>query len=274
MIDTPVGELLHLGTEFGVSVAESGATEMYVFDGSVEVKQDTRGLPAGSARIFGVGAATRLTPSGRAEDLGRGQYQAFRQSHLQLASDIDIKPRPLSINAAGYRVRYMKVDNVSLNSLSGADAILAGQVAAAEDTVVEGVPFIDFQDHPEGDGKEYLKVFPPEEAFPGDRNGRLVNDDHFLIHAIATLVVQDAWRYTFLVNVDDGARLRIDGKDVIVDDGIHPPQVSLGTVLLMPGQHTLELVAYDDSGFARVELGYAVGETNKLEHFVLLGVAE
>jgi hypothetical protein len=274
VVETPVGELLHLGTEFGLSVAESGETEMYVFAGSVALKQETKGLPQGSARIFRDGTAARLQPSGRVEDLGREQYETFRLSRPPATADGGFKPRPLSIAKPGYRVRYMKSANIPLNGLSAAESLLAGRVAASEDTIVDGVPFVDFQDHPEADGKEYLNVFTPEAPFPGDRNGRVVNDDHFLIHATATLAVRDAWRYTFLVNVDDGARLRIDGKDVIVDDGIHPPQVSLGTVLLTPGEHTIELVAYDDSGFARVELGYAVGETRKLEQFALLRVGE
>ncbi len=272
-VDTPVGELLHLGTEFGVSVAESGDTEMYVFDGAVEVKQDSHGLPAGSARIFRAGAATRLAASGRVEDLGGERYKTFRLNHPPLTNGIEFKPLALTVDEAGFRVRYMKVDNELLKSLAAADAVLAGRVSAVQDTIVEGVPLIDFQDHSEGEGEEYLNVFAPEEGFPGDNNGRLVNDEHFLIRATATFVVQDAWRYTFLVNVDDGARLRIDGKDVIVDDGIHPPQVSLGTVLLTPGRHTLELIAYDDGGFARVELGYAAGETNNVEDFVPLSVS-
>ena len=57
------------------------------------------------------------------------------------------------------------------------------------------------------------------------------------------------------------------GKDIIVDDGIHPAQVSIGSALLTPGRHTLELVAYEQAGFARVELGYACGDTTKLADF-------
>lgn len=46
MIETPVGEISRLGTEFGISVTEFGATDMYVFEGAVKVKPSGSGLPA------------------------------------------------------------------------------------------------------------------------------------------------------------------------------------------------------------------------------------
>ena len=168
VINTPVGELLHLGTEFGVSVAESGETEMFVFAGSVEVKQGLKGLPAGSATSF---KSRRPAPC-QLDGLkisAAAQFEAFRQNHPALTSDSVFKPRPLSIDGPGYRVRYMKVDSLSLDGLSVADSVLNGQIATVKDTTVEGIPFIDFQDHPEGDGKEIPECLLTGGAVSGRR---------------------------------------------------------------------------------------------------------
>src|SRR5262249_46004306 len=45
---------------------------------------------------------------------------------------------------------------------------------------------------------------------------------------------------------DDGSRLRIDGADVIVDDGIHAPHDSVyATRTLTAGLHAIEWVWFD-----------------------------
>lgn len=68
-VQTPVLELLDLGTEFGVAVDEKNATEVIVFRGEVEVKPEARGnssappairLTAGqSSRVSGQGVVSR-----------------------------------------------------------------------------------------------------------------------------------------------------------------------------------------------------------------------
>ncbi|MCG8450431.1 MAG: PA14 domain-containing protein, partial [Pirellulales bacterium] len=153
-----------------------------------------------------------------------------------------------------------------------ADALLDGTLASDEDELVTGVPAIDFEDEPFD--RNYINLFKLDQDFPGDPEGKADDDDHFTIRATAKLVVRDTWLYSFLINVDDGSRLRIDGRDVIVDDGVHPPQVSIGTVALQAGVHDLELVAYDKSVFSCVELATAVGRTRHLQDFRLLKVAE
>jgi hypothetical protein len=48
-------------------------------------------------------------------------------------------------------------------------------------------------------------------------------------------------KYHFEVLSDDGARLFIDGKPVINNDGLHPPKAKKGSVSLGPGPHSIRL---------------------------------
>jgi hypothetical protein len=72
----------------------------------------------------------------------------------------------------------------------------------------------------------------------------------------ATLVVNTPGQYTFVVNSDDGARLRIDGQDVIADDSTHAPGGNSGTVTLSKQTAQLELIYYNATGGGEVELGW------------------
>ena len=87
-------------------------------------------------------------------------------------------------------------------------------------------------------------------AFPGGTG------DNFAMRVSATLIVNTPGEYTFVVNSDDGARLRIDGVDVIVDDGTHGPSASSGRITLDKPTAQLEMVYYDTTGGAEVELGW------------------
>ncbi len=97
--------------------------------------------------------------------------------------------------------------------------------------------------------------FPSDALFPHG------GGDEFVIHATATLNVTaaQAGAWTFGVNSDDGARLRIDGVDLIVDDALHSARDTFGTRSLTAGTHTLDLVYFDHTGGATVELFAAAG---------------
>jgi hypothetical protein len=161
---------------------------------------------------------------------------------------------------------------ILLRSLENAERLLAGEIAAAEDVTTRGVPFINFQD---GNAispwtrEAFVSVFPDYVPFPGDQPPE-DHDDQFIILAKGTLLVGDTWRYTFLVNNDDGARLRIDDKDVLVNDGIHKPMVSFAKTVLEAGKHELELLYRDGRETSRLELGYAHGWTSQIKDFRLL----
>ncbi len=51
--------------------------------------------------------------------------------------------------------------------------------------------------------------------------------------------IEQGGNYTFRLHSDDGSRLWIDGKLVIDNDGIHPPQSKSASILLAQGEHTL-----------------------------------
>ena len=101
-------------------------------------------------------------------------------------------------------------------------------------------------------------LFAQDEEFPLDLD--LEDDNHFALKATATLVIpaQSAGDFRFAVHSDEGSRLRIDGVDVILDNALHAPQlVTSNVVQLAAGTHTLELVYFERTGGAEVELLYA-----------------
>ncbi|MCY2955065.1 MAG: carbohydrate-binding protein [Planctomycetota bacterium] len=97
--------------------------------------------------------------------------------------------------------------------------------------------------------------FDSDVAFP-DGNG-----DHFAIKATALLRVtpEQEGIWTFGINSDDGARLRIDGMTIITDDALHPAEDHLASVYVPAGTHSLELVYFEYDHGATVELMAAWG---------------
>ena len=64
--------------------------------------------------------------------------------------------------------------------------------------------------------------------------------------------------YTFYCSSDDGARLLIDGKEVLINDGLHEMVEVSGQAALQKGFHTI-LVEYFDYGAAEgLELGVEI----------------
>ena len=88
-------------------------------------------------------------------------------------------------------------------------------------------------------------------SFPGGTIG-----DSSAVVITATLVVNSPGEYTFVVNSDDGARLRIDGVDVIADDSTHAPGGNSGRVTLSKQTAQLELIYYNATGGGEVELAW------------------
>ena len=87
-------------------------------------------------------------------------------------------------------------------------------------------------------------------TFPGG------SGDNFVMRVTATLIVNTPGEYTFFLGSDDGARLRIDGVDVIVDDGTHSPSSSSGKITLNNPTAQLEIIYFDTTGGAELELGW------------------
>jgi len=76
-----------------------------------------------------------------------------------------------------------------------------------------------------------------DQGFPG------VNDrfEWFGIDFHGTFTVAVAGDYRFRLTSDDGARLYVDGKLLIDDDGTHPPTAVEGVVALQRGQHRIHV---------------------------------
>jgi hypothetical protein len=66
LLQTPVGDLLDIGTRYGVFVARDGSTETHVFEGEVDIRQTAS--PRSGRRVE-ADSAIRITPAGLASSL-------------------------------------------------------------------------------------------------------------------------------------------------------------------------------------------------------------
>ena len=167
--------------------------------------------------------------------------------------------REIGVDHNGFSVRQVTATGqvgAGLTPLAEADALLAlptGDPGVASDVTVR-YDEINMHDAA-GGGSNGL--FSGDEPFPTDDPE--ADDDDFVVHATATLIVPDGSEggFIFAINGSDGSRLRIDGADVIVDDSRHNALTSTGTVSLSAGEHTLDLVHFERAGEASLELMYA-----------------
>ncbi len=105
---------------------------------------------------------------------------------------------------------------------------------------------VDFKDSGGSAGR-----FSLEQLFP--------YTDTFAARITGEFEVESDGAYTFGTNSDDGVRLRVNGADVIVDDSLHGPEDRFGTVNLTAGTHSFELVFFENTGGAALELFMAPG---------------
>ena len=63
----------------------------------------------------------------------------------------------------------------------------------------------------------------------------------FAIRYSGSFATTSAGKWKFRISSDDGAKLFIDGKLVINNDGEHPPKVAVGVVDLAAGEHEMVL---------------------------------
>lgn len=85
LLTTPSATVLDLGTEFGVSVNDSGGTEVCVFDGEVEVGSGTSSGQVGVSLLAGMAARVdRGGNIGRVKDLNTTRYlRSFPETFAQ-----------------------------------------------------------------------------------------------------------------------------------------------------------------------------------------------
>ncbi len=95
------------------------------------------------------------------------------------------------------------------------------------------------------------------QTFPGLGTG--VDASDYAVRVTGQIIIPETGVWTFGINSDDGARLRIDGEDVIVDNLTHSPHDTFGFIVLTEGAHDLELVYFERDGGAELELFAAPG---------------
>ncbi|MBN2327162.1 MAG: chitobiase/beta-hexosaminidase C-terminal domain-containing protein, partial [Candidatus Omnitrophica bacterium] len=157
--------------------------------------------------------------------------------------------------------------NMTVDSLSAADRVIADK-SLQKRVVFEETNVINYFDNDE-DGH-----FIDNSPFPGHQTNE--NIDDFVLLATGVIIIPESGTWTFGINSDDGARLRIDDRDVIVDDTTHAVQDALASISLTAGRHTIELVYFERSGGAELELFAAKGQYSSFQsrRFNLVGDEE
>ncbi|MFI0845722.1 galactose oxidase-like domain-containing protein [Mesorhizobium sp. IMUNJ 23232] len=80
--------------------------------------------------------------------------------------------------------------------------------------------------------------------------------DNFAVRYKSAFDVQEGGQHSFYLGSDDGARLYIDGRLAIDNDGVHGRVDLSTTVYLSAGAHTLEVRYFDSTGFAELGLDW------------------
>ena len=151
-------------------------------------------------------------------------------------------PTTIGIDSDGYTVRFVS-SSTAITNFATADALLGGAniVNDETETNITSINYVN-----SGTAGELAG----DASFPPSFN----DGDNFALRATATLIVNVGDTYTFGINNDDGGRLRIDGALVILDDALHGPTTTLGSIALEPGTHVLEYVYFEATGGAAAEV--------------------
>jgi hypothetical protein len=154
----------------------------------------------------------------------------------------------------------------TLSGMAQAQALMAGPPSASGifDT-------INFSDAANAAAGRFKPVHGhPDQPFPGGLT------QTFALRVTATLQVAASGDYTFGIDSNDGAVLRIGGTVVVDDPGPHSRRTALGARFLTAGNHTLELLYYENAGIASLELFTASGLRTAFSQsaFKLLGGAD
>ena len=70
----------------------------------------------------------------------------------------------------------------------------------------------------------------------------------FMLRFVANIEIKKGGKHRFWVRSDDGAKILIDGNQVVDNDGIHPASEKRGEVNLKPGTHQIEILYFDGGG--------------------------
>lgn len=87
----------------------------------------------------------------------------------------------------------------------------------------------------------------------------LKNKDHFAVEYSSDIQIDNTGEYSFSVTSDDGAKLYIDGKLIVDNDGSHTRITKTGKALLEKGNHVIRVDYFDDYGSEFLEVTYESG---------------
>ncbi len=88
-----------------------------------------------------------------------------------------------------------------------------------------------------------IHLDPASEHLPGTRM-----TDHFVVRWKGLLRIPKTAQYTFFLESDDGSRLRINGREVVGNGGLHAMEEKSGELALAPGDHEIEVDLFQNSG--------------------------
>lgn len=90
----------------------------------------------------------------------------------------------------------------------------------------------------------YIPARKFTEGFPGISN----RFEWFAIQYTGKIWVDKPGNYGFATLSDDGSKIYIDGKQVVNNDGQHPPNIEKGTIKLATGIHTIQVAYFQGPG--------------------------
>jgi len=109
----------------------------------------------------------------------------------------------------------------------------------------------DFTKFGRADAQGYVSAFNLDEL-PIEEG-----EDHFAVIFNSNLVVGADGKYKLELSSDDGAKLYIDGKCVINNDGSHSRMTKYATVELAKGDHLMRVEYFDDTAGQSLEVCWA-----------------
>jgi mono/diheme cytochrome c family protein len=89
--------------------------------------------------------------------------------------------------------------------------------------------------------------------------------DRFAFRYEGFFEAERAGNYKFSLFSDDGSRLSVDGKVVVDNDGIHPPQSARGSVQLTAGVHKITVAYFQGGGGAELEVAVDSPGTGRID---------
>ncbi|HEY2411599.1 MAG TPA: PA14 domain-containing protein [Pirellulaceae bacterium] len=80
--------------------------------------------------------------------------------------------------------------------------------------------------------------------------------NHFALRFEGTIELPQAGDYLFLIGSDDGSRLLIDGKVVVVTDGVHPFEQKRKKQAMTAGPHSVVVEYFEDEGEESLQVDF------------------